>query len=223
MKTKKNSIVYYTKLVYEVNIKIKIFQEDIPQKLIIDDDIAIDTETMGLKLHRDKLCTIQLASPNHDVYIIQFLKNKYHAPNLKKILLNKKKLKIFHYARFDLAIIKKYLKINLNNIFCTKIASKLVRTYTDKHGLKELCKELLKINISKQEQSSFWGDKILTSSQIDYAAKDVIYLHQIKNILYNRLCLAKREKIAKHIFNFIKVRSELDLLGWEQDDIFSYT
>ncbi|WP_341792716.1 MULTISPECIES: ribonuclease H-like domain-containing protein [unclassified Rickettsia] len=201
---------------------ITIYQHDLPDDFNLEGDIAIDTETMGLNLHRDKLCLLQLSNGNGDAYLINFLNKNYDAPNLKKLLLDKERGKIFHFARFDLASIKKYLQIDLENIFCTKIASKLVRTYTESHGLKELCRELLSIQLSKQQQSSYWGAEQLSNEQKEYAAKDVLYLHQLRDILQKMLIAEERLEIAENIFKFLPTRSNLDLLGWSDIDIFMH-
>ena len=177
---------------------------------------------MGLNLHRDRLCLLQLSSGDGDAYLIQFSDGKFDAPNLKKLLLDKNRCKIFHYARFDLAAIKKYLEIDLENIFCTKVSSKLVRTYTDSHGLKELCRELLGIQISKLQQSSYWGNTEISQDQKEYAARDVLYLYEIKNILEKMLKTEGRLELAAKIFTFLPVRANLDLMGWDNIDIFSY-
>ncbi|MCC8418010.1 MAG: ribonuclease D [Rickettsia endosymbiont of Bryobia graminum] len=203
-------------------MNIIVYQNDIPQDFNLEGDIAIDTETMGLNLDRDRLCVLQMSNGNGDACLVNFIDKNYAAPNLKKLLLDKNREKIFHYARFDLAAIKKYLGIDLENIFCTKVASKLVRTYTDFHGLKELCRELLSIQISKQQQSSYWGTKDLTDEQKEYAAKDVLYLHQIRSILQEMLIAENRLEIAKQIFKFLPARANLDLMGWNNIDIFSH-
>ena len=189
----------------------------------MEGDIAIDTETMGLQLHRDRLCVIQISNGDGDAYLVQFDGGDYSAPNLKKMLMDENRGKIFHYARFDLAAIKKYLDLDLTNIFCTKIASKLVRTYTDHHGLKDLCKELLGITVSKQQQSSFWGAEDLSSDQKEYAAKDVVYLHSLRAVLIERLIDCNRNKIAHKLFEFLPTRANLDLIGWNDIDIFSHS
>jgi ribonuclease D len=178
---------------------------------------------MGLDPHRDRLCVLQFSNGDGDAFLVQFDENNYDAPNLKKLLLDENRSKIFHYARFDLAIIKKYLGINLTNIFCTKIASKLTRTYTDYHGLKDLCRELLDVNISKQQQSSCWGLAELSNDQKEYAARDVIYLHSLRAILIDRLLMSGRNEIAHNIFAFLSTRADLDLLGWNNIDIFSHS
>jgi ribonuclease D len=177
---------------------------------------------MGLQLNRDKLCLLQMSNGDGDAYLVQFINKMYEAPNLVKLLTDKNRCKIFHFARFDLAAIKKYLKADLENIFCTKVASKLVRTYTDSHGLKELCRELLGIQISKQQQSSYWGNQVLSKDQQEYAAKDVLYLHKIRDILAEMLVTEGRMDIARQIFEFLPTRSNLDLLGWQDIDIFMH-
>ena len=198
------------------------FDNDLPSGFNISGDIAIDTETMGLNLQRDRLCLLQISNANGNAVLINFINKNYDAPNLKKLLLDKSKMKIFHFARFDLAAIKQYLQVDLENIFCTKIASKLVRTYTDSHGLKDLCRELLGIQISKQQQSSYWGSDNLSKDQKEYAAKDVVYLHQIRDILHEMLVKENRLVIATKIFAFLPVRAQLDLMGWNDIDIFMH-
>ncbi|MFP3011526.1 MAG: ribonuclease D [Rickettsia sp.] len=203
-------------------MNIKIYQDDLPNNFELEGDIAIDTETMGLNLHRDKLCLLQFSNGNGEAHLVHFVNQDYTAPNLKALLLDKTKCKILHFARFDLAAIKKYLSIDLENIFCTKISSKLVRTYTDSHGLKDLCRELLSINISKQQQSSYWGAKNLSLEQQEYAAKDVLYLHQLKDILQKMLLRENRLELAQDIFRFLPTRANLDLIGWNEIDIFMH-
>ena len=199
-------------------------QGDIPDDLMFSESIALDTETLGLKNIRDRLCVLQLSSGDGNSHLIQLGgKFGYQSPNLKKLLKNKKIIKIFHFARFDLAVIKKYLGILPTNIYCTKIASKIARTYTDRHGLRELCKELLGVEISKQQQSSYWGAEILSKNQIKYAANDVLYLHKIKKELDAILENEKRSHLLKPIFNFLPTRVNLDLLGWGSTDIFSHS
>jgi ribonuclease D len=194
----------------------------LPDDFHIDGDLAIDTETMGLQFNRDRLCVLQLSCGDGDAYLVQFDGTDYSAPNLRKLLLDETRSKIFHYARFDVAVIKKYLDVELTNIFCTKIASRLTRTYTDHHGLKELCRELLDIQISKQQQSSYWGASELSSDQKEYAAKDVIYLHSLRDILVERLIATGRNEIAHKLFEFLPTRANLDLMGWNDIDIFSH-
>lgn len=193
-----------------------------PDDFDLSGDLAIDTETMGLMLHRDRLCVLQISTGDGDACLVQFDGKDYSAPNLKKILLDENRCKIFHFARFDLAAIKKYLELDLTNIFCTKIASKLVRTYTGHHGLKDLCKEYLGVTLSKQQQSSYWGTKDLSSHQKAYAASDVVYLHSLRAILVERLIDTGRTEIAHKLFEFLPTRANLDLIGWNEIDIFSH-
>ena len=195
---------------------------DLPANLDLGTLVAIDSETMGLKPHRDRLCLIQLSSGDGNAHLVKFEQQNYNAPNLVKLLENPDITKIFHYARFDVAVINKYLQAQINSIYCTKIASKLVRTYTDKHGLKDLCKELLRLDLSKQQQSSDWGAKDLTEEQKIYAASDVLYLHKIKEILDQRLLREGRNELADFCFKFLQTRANLDLIGFENEDIFSH-
>ncbi|MCP5362750.1 MAG: ribonuclease D [Rickettsiaceae bacterium] len=204
-------------------MRVTVFYNDLPSNFQLPGDIAIDTETMGLDLNRDRLCLLQISNGDGEAYLVQFPKDNYDAPNLKNLLLDKNREKIFHFARFDLAVIKKYLEIELSNVFCTKIASILVRTYTEHHGLKDLCKELLGINISKQQQSSYWGTLQLSEEQKEYAAKDVIYLHSLKEILTSMLIAENRNDIAYKLFDFLPTRANLDLMGWNEIDIFSHS
>ena len=201
---------------------IDLYRGDLPSGLNLGSVVAIDSETMGLKPQRDRLCLIQLSSGDGNAHLIQFERCNYTAPNLVKLLEDPDITKVFHYARFDVAIIKKYLRAQTNSIYCTKIASKLVRTYTDKHGLKDLCKELLDLDLSKQQQSSDWGAKNLTEEQKKYAASDVLYLHKIKEILDQRLLREERDKLAAFCFEFLQTRANLDLIGFENEDIFSH-
>ena len=202
-------------------MRIKYYENDIPENIDLGDIIAIDTETMGLNPSRDKLCLVQLSSGNGTCYLIKILDLKKKPKNLLKLLKNINITKIFHYARFDVAILKHTFKIEIKNIYCTKIASKLVRTYTDKHGYKDLCKELLNETISKVEQTSDWGGK-LSREQKNYAATDVLHLHKIKKKLDVMLEREKRTKIAKACFEFISHRTYLDLYGWQDVDIFKH-
>jgi len=203
-------------------MEVKILKQDLPKNINLGEVVAVDTETMGLDFSRDRLCLVQVSSGDNKVYIIQIDKESYQAENLKKILEDKKIKKIFQYARFDLAVLKKYLNVEVNNVYCTKIASRIGRTYSDKHGLKDLCKELLNIELSKAMQSSDWGAEELTKEQIQYAASDVLYLHKIKNELDKMLKRENRLKIAEECFNFLKHRVALDLAGWNNQDIFSH-
>ena len=202
-------------------MKIKYYENDLSENLDFGDILAIDTETMGLNPARDRLCLVQLSSGNGTIHLIKILDLRKKPKNLIKLLKNKKITKIFHYARFDVAILKHTFKIDIQNIYCTKIASKLVRTYTDKHGYKDLCKELLNESISKVEQSSDWGGK-LSKDQKEYAATDVLHLHKIKKKLDIMLKRENRTDIAKACFEFISYRTELDLNGWQDMDIFKH-
>lgn len=185
-------------------------------------DIAIDTETTGLNLSRDRLCVIQISNGDGNAHLVKFDPGKYDAPNLRKLLSNKSTTKLFHFARFDVAVIKKFLETELHNIYCTKIASKIARTYTDSHGLKELCRELLNVTISKQQQSSYWGATDLSKDQLMYAASDVLYLHKLRDKLDVMLKREGRIELAHKCFAFVSHRVELDLSGWEGIDIFAY-
>ena len=199
---------------------ITLYQNDLPNnhKLESAKSVAIDAESLGLNYKgRDKLCLLQICSGDDEAYIIQFDRDKYHAPNLVKLLSNNNTLKIAHYARFEIGIVKHYLKIDLQNIYCTKIASKLCRTYTDKHGLYDITKELLGITLNKAQQSSDWGLQKLSEEQKQYAASDVIHLHQIKEKLDQMLVREGRLEMAKKCFAFLETRVELDLGGWEED------
>ena len=204
-----------------------IYKNDLPNHLNFGNSIAIDTETTGLSLVRDRLCLIQISSGDNNCHIIKFdvdyFENNNIPSNLVSLLTDKKIEKIFHFARFDLAIIKKFLKIKCENIFCTKIASRLVRTYTDKHGLRELCKELLDVDINKSQQSSDWSSEILSQNQLKYAASDVLYLSSIKKKLLVMLKREGRVELATRIFEFLDTRIELDILGWDNQDIFSHS
>ncbi len=201
---------------------IHLHKGDLPAGLEFGNSIAVDTETQGLSLVRDKLCLVQLSSGDGDAHIVQLDRNSYDCPNLKALLANPDIEKIFHFARFDLAIIKRDLGIDATPVFCTKIASALVRTYTDAHGLKNLCKELLGIDLSKQQQSSDWAEEGLSKAQLEYAASDVLYLHKIKRILQARLLRENRMDIANSCFEFVPARALLDLGGWADIDIFSH-
>ena len=205
----------------------QLFQNDLPLKSLksFKGDITIDTETLGLNIKRDRLCLIQLRNEyNKKVYLIKFDKDisPANSKNIKSLLEDKSLTKIFHYARFDMAVLKENLNINVRNVFCTKIASKLTRTYSSKHGLKDLVKEILNIELDKTEQTSDWSQKNLTKQQIQYAMNDVIYLSDLKKNLEAKLLEAKRLKTFKSIMNFLDTRVELDLMGWENTDIFAH-
>ena len=202
-------------------MKIYFYKGDLPASFKVSNIIALDSETMGLNPKRDKLCLVQISNGDDVCHLIKIDLSTEKPLNLIKILKNNKIQKIFHYARFDVAVFKHNFKINIKNIYCTKIASKLVRTYTDKHGYKDLCNELLGKSISKTEQSSDWGGE-LSKEQQKYAATDVLYLHKIKDKLDSMLLREKRNKLAKACFDFIQYRTDLDINGWSEQDIFKH-
>ncbi len=200
------------------------YEQDLPDDFTFAGNLmAIDTETMGLNLHRDRLCLVQFSFGDGNAHLVRFEPTKYHCPNLKKLLMNPSITKIFHYARFDVACLYKFLDIMVEPIYCTKIASKLVRTYTDRHGLKDLCRELLDASISKQQQSSYWGSMALSEDQKSYAASDVLYLHGLKEKLDFMLKRENRTDLAQRCFEFLPVRVMLDLEGWPETDIFAHS
>jgi len=203
-------------------MKIKLHKGDLPDGLDLGPLVAIDSETLGLNYVRDRLCLVQLSSGDNVCHAVQFAPGEYAAPNLKKLLTNPAVLKLFHFARFDVAMFRKHLGVRTAPIYCTKIASKLVRTYTDKHGLKDLVRELLSVDLSKEQQSSDWGAPELTEKQLAYAANDVAYLHRLKEVLDGMLAREHRTELAKACFDFLPMRSELDLAGWEEVDIFEH-
>lgn len=196
---------------------------DIPSDLDLGNVIAVDTEAMGLNNHRDRLCLVQLSSGDGNAHLVKIAQGEYDAPNLKKLLSDTKTEKLFHFARFDIAILKHYLGIECTPLYCTRTVSKLVRTYTDRHGLRDLCREVLGVEISKQQQSSDWGADELTEAQQQYAANDVLYLHALKEKLDKRLEREGRTHIAKACFEFLPTQAELDLLGWDDVDIFAHS
>ncbi|MDP6343611.1 MAG: ribonuclease D [Alphaproteobacteria bacterium] len=195
---------------------------DLPDGLDLGRTVAIDSETMGLDPHRDRLCLVQLSAGDGDCHLVQFADGDYGAPNLKRLLSDPGVTKLFHFARFDVAVIRHYLGVNCTPVYCTKIASKLVRTYTDRHGLKDLCRELLDIDLSKQQQSSDWGGETLSKQQLTYAANDVLHLHRLQAILQERLEREGRTALAQACFDFLPVRAQLDLDGWDEVDIFAH-
>ncbi len=198
-------------------------EEDLPADLLAPGPVAVDTETMGLQLGRDRLCLVQVADGRGDEHLVRFgPKSDYAAPNLKAVLADPERLKLYHFARFDLAIMQAYLGVMAGPVYCTKTASRLVRTYTDRHGLKELIKELLQIDISKQQQTSDWGAPDLSDAQKDYAASDVRFLHQMKEKLDERLEREGRTALARACFDFLPHRALLDLAGWGEVDIFAH-
>ena len=198
-------------------------KNDLPEDLELGNLVAIDSETMGLNPVRDRLCVVQLSSGDGNAHLVQFDGKNYEAPNLQRVLEDPGVTKIFHFARFDVAVFLAYLNAVTAPIYCTKIASKLCRTYTDRHGLKDLCRELLDLDISKKEQSSDWGADTLSKPQIDYAASDVLYLHQLKSRLDGMLAREGREHLAEECFEFVPTRATLDLVGWAETDIFAHS
>ncbi|MGI9465292.1 MAG: ribonuclease D [Aestuariivirgaceae bacterium] len=201
---------------------VKIYKGDLPADLDLGSVVAVDTETLGLNPLRDKLCLVQLSSGDDNAHLVQVDRQTYDAPNLIALMANPEVVKIFHYARFDMAVMKHYLGVDVTPVFCTKIASKLVRTYTDRHGLKDLVREMLGIDLSKQQQSSDWGTPVLSKAQTDYAALDVLYLHELKSRLDQMLRREGRENLAARCFDFLSARIALDLAGWSEVDIFSH-
>lgn len=202
---------------------VHLHEEDLPGDVFAPGPIAVDTETMGLITPRDRLCVVQLSDGQGDEHLVRFSPGSdYAAPRLKAVLADPARIKLFHFARFDLAAIEHYLGVTATPVFCTKIASKLVRTYTDRHGLKDLVRELLGKELSKQQQSSDWGGPVLSDAQLDYAASDVRYLHAMHTILVERLEREGRTALAQACFDFLPHRARLDLAGWPDKDIFSH-
>jgi len=202
---------------------ITLYEEDLPDGLDLGPIVAIDSETMGLNPHRDRLCLVQLSSGDGNAHLVRFAKDSdYAAPNLKALLTDPNRIKLFHFARFDVAVMQHYLGVVTTPIYCTKIASKLVRTFTDRHGLKDLVKDVVGVDLSKQQQSSDWGADTLTDAQKAYAASDVLYLHQVKEELDKRLAREGRTDIAQACFDFLPTRAALDLIGYENEDIFAH-
>lgn len=202
---------------------IRVHRGDLPNLSNYGREVAIDTETMGLHPHRDRLCVVQLSPGDGSADVIQIPQDATEAPNLVKLLTDPGVTKIFHYARFDVAVLQQRFGVVTGPIYCTKIASRLVRTYTDRHGLKELARELLNVDLSKQQQSSDWGNEKLTDAQLDYAASDVLYLHDLKRHLDRMLKRENRMELAQSCFDFVKTRCALDLMGWEETDIFAHS
>ena len=201
---------------------IHLHKNDLPEGLSFSGAIAVDTETLGLKPSRDRLCLVQLSAGDGEVHIVQLDGENYDAPNLKAVLGDRSLVKIFHYARFDLAAIAQYLNVHAAPLWCTKIASKLTRTYTDRHGLKDLCRELLGVDLSKAQQSSDWGAPELSDAQLNYAASDVLHLHALKEKLETMLDREGRRPMAEACFEFVLVRAAMDLAGWDDLDIFAH-
>ncbi|GLQ35496.1 3'-5' exonuclease [Amylibacter marinus] len=199
-----------------------LYKNDLPDDLDLGPVVAIDTETMGLNPHRDRLCVVQLSSGDGDAHIVQIEQGVKNAPNLCRMLTNPDQVKLFHFARFDIAALENHFGVRTAPVYCTKIASKLVRTYTDRHGLKNLLHELLKVDVSKQQQSSDWGAQTLTDAQLDYAASDVLYLHGLMEKLNVNLIREGRMETAQACFDFLPTRAGLDLAGWPETDIFAH-
>lgn len=196
---------------------------DLPDGITLGSSIAVDTETLGLNPHRDRLCLVQISSGDGDAHLVKLGPNDYaKAKNLKAVLKNKKILKIFHFARFDVAVMSHYLNVRCEPVYCTKIAAKLTRTFTERNGLKDLCRDLLSVELNKQQQTSDWGADTLSEEQMTYAASDVLYLHQLKAKLDVLLEREGRSALAQECYDFLPARAELDLLGFEDPDLFAH-
>ena len=208
----------------ETELAVHLHHNDLPGGVqFADGPIAVDTEAMGLMPGRDRLCVVQLSDGKGDEHLVRFDRgNDYSAPNLKALLSDSNRLKLYHFARFDIGIMSAYLGIMAAPLYCTRTASRLIRTYTDRHGLKDLVKELLNIDLSKQQQTSDWGADTLTDAQLEYAASDVRYLHQLKEKLDERLAREDRTELAQACFDFLPTRALLDLAGWPEQDIFAH-
>jgi ribonuclease D len=206
----------------DIGMSITLHKGDLPADIDFGTSVAVDSETLGLQIPRDKLCLVQLSAGDGNAHIVQLDRSSYDAPNLRALMANPAVTKLFHYARFDVAVMQQYLGVVTTPIYCTKIASKLVRTYTDRHGLKDLCRELAGVEISKQQQSSDWGADTLSEAQLSYAASDVLHLHKLKSVLDGMLEREGRMEYAKACFAFLPVRASLDLAGWPDQDIFSH-
>ncbi len=204
------------------NPKITLHRGDLPPDLSFGSSVAIDTETLGLDPHRDRLCLAQLSAGDNSAHLVQFAAGQYSAPRLKELLADPTVLKIFHFARFDIATLNRHLGVMAGPVYCTKIASRLVRTYTDRHGLKDLCRDLLGIELAKEQQSSDWGAAELSQEQLRYAASDVLHLHALKAKLDDMLSREHRADLAQACFDFLPTRARLDLAGWAQQDIFEH-
>jgi ribonuclease D len=204
------------------DMSVALHRGDLPTGLAFGDVVAVDSETMGLQPPRDRLCVVQLSAGDGVAHLVQFSPGGYEAPNLRRLLADPGRLKLFHYARFDLAVIRRYLGVACRPVYCTKIASKLARTYTDRHGLKDLVRELLGIELDKAEQSSDWGAADLSETQLRYAARDVLHLHALRARLDEMLAREGRSALAQACFDFLPSRAELDLAGWPDQDIFAH-
>ena len=201
---------------------IELHEGDLPEGARFGTAVAVDTETMGLNPHRDRLCLVQLSGGNGDCTIVRLRKGQYEAPRLKALMVDPAVTKIFHFARFDVAAIRRFLGVVATPIYCTKIASRLSRTFTDRHGLKDLCKDLLGVELSKEQQTSDWGAAELTPAQLKYAASDVLHLHALRAKLDELLAREGRRELAEACFGFLPTRAELDLAGWPEEDIFAH-
>ncbi|MGE0845042.1 MAG: ribonuclease D [Flavobacteriaceae bacterium] len=201
---------------------IHLHRNDLPEGVDFTGSVAVDTETLGLNLQRDPLCLVQLSAGDGDAHIVQLDRATYDAPRLKRLMADPAVLKIFHFARFDVAMMQRHLGVVTSPVYCTKIASRLTRTYTDRHGLKDLCRELLGVEISKQQQSSDWGADELSEAQLSYAASDVLHLHALRHALDTMLAREGRDALAAACFGFLPHRAALDLAGWPEEDIFAH-
>jgi ribonuclease D len=201
---------------------VTLYQNDIPADLNLGKVVAIDTESMGLRPVRDRLCLVQLSSGDGHAHLVQFADGKFDAPNLKKMLADQSITKLLHFARADIGMIWMYLGVLMSPVYCTKIAARMARTYSDRHGLKVLCEELLGVQLNKEMTTTDWGAKTLTQAQIDYAADDVLYLHKLRDILDKQLVREGRADLAQSCFNFLPTRALLDVAGWEDTDIFAH-
>lgn len=206
----------------KADMAIRLHKGDLPAHYDAGASVAIDTETLGLRPHRDRLCVVQLSTGDGSADVVQIAKGQTAAPNLERLLRDPAVTKLFHFARFDIAVMFNAFGAMTQNLYCTKIASKLVRTYTDRHGLRELCRELLGVDISKQQQSSDWGADGLTDAQVSYAASDVLHLHALKAKLDAMLVREGRDAMAQSCFEFLPTRARLDLMGWPESDIFAH-
>jgi ribonuclease D len=204
-------------------LTIRFHKYDLPDISRYTGDVAVDTETLGLNPHRDRLCVVQLSPGDGSADVVQISAEQKKAPNIQTLLRDRTKTKIFHFGRFDIAVLFNRFKVEANPVFCTKIASRLTRTYTDRHGLKELTRELLGVDLSKQQQSSDWAAEALSDAQLEYAASDVLYLHQLRDVLDMRLARENRRTIAGQCFKFLPTRARLDLMGWSEEDIFAHS
>ena len=203
-------------------MKIELHRGDLPDGLEFGPSVAVDTETLGLHLERDRLCLAQFSSGDGTAHLVQFAKGQYEAPNIVNLLTDPGVTKLFHYARFDLAMLQRHLGVVCHPVYCTKIASKLVRTFTDRHGLKDICRDLLGVDLAKQQQSSDWGAPELTEEQLRYAASDVAHLHRLREKLDEMLAREGRSELAGACFAFLPIRASLDLAGWADEDIFAH-